>query len=160
MIYHKVIEEVTQEILSEQIDYRSLQEKLENLKTLLIDLTELDLDQQSNREDLQFKNGIAIGSTWAALCVVDLIRTRQFVRGIFKAVNQLIEKEVKPVRILYAGTGPFATLILPLLTKFSPDQLQLVLFEVNPETIKQLRRLIKHLNIGTYILLIFYPLNL
>lgn len=153
MIHHPILTEVTEELLvdHDQTNYVVLKEKLEKLKSLLMDMTGLDLNQEENRADIQFDNGIAIGSAWAALCVVDHIRTKQFVRGLFKAVNQLLEQKTEPVRILYAGTGPFATLMLPLLTQFTPDQLQFILFEVNPQTLQQLNNVIKQFQIEDYI---------
>lgn len=147
----EIIEEVTREILSEDIDYVSLKNKLENLNSMLLRLTELDVNDLTDRQDLLFENGIALCSTFAALCVVDMMRTRQFVRGIFKAVKEVRSQKTAPVKILYAGTGPFATLILPLLTKYSSDELQLTLLEVNEGTTIYLKKVIKELEIESYV---------
>lgn len=151
MDYLKNLENLTTEILSDKINYQALKEVLEDYKELLLKLSELDVNKETNKEDIHFKNGIALGTTWAAFCITDLIRTRQFMRGIFAAVKHLHHKKTKPVRILYAGTGPFATLVLPLITKYSPEDLQLILLEVNPQTIVHLKQLIKSLGIENYI---------
>lgn len=151
MKHREVIEEVTDEILSEQLDLNSLKNKLDELKSLLLKITNLDLEKHGNKDDLHFENGMALSSSFAALCIDDAIRTRQFVRGIFAAVKQVSSHKPKPIKILYAGTGPFATLILPLLTKYSPEEIQLILIEVNKRTVKYLKRLIKELKIEDYI---------
>ena len=142
---------VTEEILSDEIHYGALWKKLQDFKSLLLELTELDLEEQGNRGDLQFENGIALSTTFAALCVVDIMRTRQFVRGVFQAVRWVRKQKAGPVRILYAGTGPFATLVLPLLTKFNADELQLLLLEVNEQTLEYLGRLLKRLKVEDYV---------
>ena len=151
MNYIEAIKDVTKEILSEELDYVSLKNKLENLNSILFSIVELDVNDLKDREDIPFENGIALCTTFAALCVVDLMRTRQFIRGVFKAVKTVRSQKTTPVRFFYAGTGPFATLILPLLTKYSPDELQLTLLEVNETTGNYLKSLIKELGIEPYI---------
>ena len=151
MRYKENIEKVTAEILAEEINYLALRNALQEFMTWLLDLTKLDLDNSKSREDVLFDNGIALSSTFAALCVVDIMRTRQFVRGIFQAMKQVQNQRTGPVNILYAGTGPFATLILPLLTKYSPEQLRLTLIEANEKTIFYLKKLISELEIDDYI---------
>ena len=151
MIAFKELTQITAEILSDEINYLALKNKLEDFKRWLSEVSRFDENKEISRASLSFENGVATGPTWAAFCVVDIMRTRQFVRGICKAVEDVKKKKSGPVKILYAGTGPFATLILPLLTKYNPDELQLHLFEVNEETILHLKNLIKKLEIGDYV---------
>ncbi|MFY0631757.1 MAG: hypothetical protein JXR05_15435 [Flavobacteriaceae bacterium] len=151
MEYTQIIKEVTKEILSEEIHYVSLKNKLETLNSTLLNITKIDVNNLDDREDIQFENGIALCPTFAALCVVDLMRTRQFIRGVFKAVKEVRSQKNTPVKVFYAGTGPFATLILPLLTKYSPQELQLTLLEVNEKTGEYLKSTIKELEIESYI---------
>ncbi len=152
MSYFTVIEKLVEEILSDKIDYVSLKERIEAYEALLINLSGLDLKDEKNRHnDIALENGTALGTAWAAMCVVDTIRTRQFMRGIWNAVEDLYKKKTKPIKILYAGTGPFATLILPLITRYTAEELQLVLLEVNEETIVYLKRVLKKLEIENYV---------
>jgi hypothetical protein len=71
--------------------------------------------------------GLAIDTRSAALCIFDMMRTRKFLLGIRDAIDEKLRIDPgQPVTILYAGTGPFATLLTPLITVFRPDQLQMV----------------------------------
>ncbi len=151
MKFRDILETLTNEILSDKIDYLALRNKLHDFKSVLLEITRLIIEDPSNKKDISFQNGIALNSSFAALCIDDIIRTRQYVRGVFKAVEQVQSKKKKPTRILYAGTGPFATLILPLLTKYKSNDLEFILLEVNETTSQYLKRLIKKLEIEDYI---------
>jgi len=151
MRHREVIEELTDEILAEEIDYLALKNKLDDFNALLLEISGIQLEEESNKEDLRFENGVALSPSFAALCVVDIMRTRQFIRGIFAAVKQCQQKTPEPVKIFYAGTGPFATLVLPLLAKYRPEDLQLTLLEVNEKTVGYLKQVIKQLEIEDYI---------
>ena len=146
-----ILGEVAEELLSEEINYATLLGKLDDFKSMLLRVSGLNVDALNNKEDLQFDNGIAIGPTWAALCTDDFMRTRQFVRGIYKAIEHLRLKQQEPINILYAGTGPFATLILPLLTRFDSTEIQLTLLEVNPKTVSCLKNTFKQLDLLDYV---------
>ena len=57
----------------------------------------------------------------------------------------------RPVTILYAGTGPFATLLTPLITIFRPVQLQMILLEINPVSFHYLQKTIQQFGMEDYI---------
>lgn len=152
MDYIQQIADITTVILSDELNYQSLKRALETYKSMLLDLSKLDLDDRDNRTDLQFENGIALGTTMAAMCVDDIMRTRQFIRGVFEAVEDVKQtKDADPVRILYAGSGPFAALLLPLTAKYTCREVQFILLEVNKRTLSSLNRVIKGLGIAAYI---------
>jgi predicted RNA methylase len=146
-----VIETLMDELLKEDIHYLNLQQKLYDFRDVLLDITHLDLNDLEDRKDLQFDNGIALCTTFAALCIQDVMRTRQFIRGIYQAVTDKLSENQKPVHIFYAGTGPFATLILPILTKFDATQIRLTLMDVNEKTLDYLDNVIQALSIEDYI---------
>ncbi len=124
------IESVIDELLLEEIRYSNLKEKLDLLETLLKGLSGLNTEASDIRENIKHKNGEALSPFFASLCITDIIRTRQFIRGAYFAIKDLLAKQEGPIRILYAGTVPYATLVLPILTKFRPDQVQLTLLEL------------------------------
>ena len=153
MKHTETLERLANVLLTDSIDFFDLKEAIDNFNALLLDLTQLDLEALENKQDIHFDNGMALGTTFAAMCVVDLMRTRQYIRGVYKAIQYAqAQKNTEPVRLLYAGTEPFATLILPLLTKFSPNELELVLMEINPNTLQLLKQVIEDIGIEDYII--------
>jgi hypothetical protein len=55
-----------------------------------------------------------------------------FAAGVHAAVSDLVERfpDTK-IEIVYAGCGPFATLALPVLERFTPDQIKLTLIDIH-----------------------------
>ncbi|MEM6801290.1 MAG: hypothetical protein AAF696_07785 [Bacteroidota bacterium] len=151
MIFWKILTALTDEILGDEIDFLKLKELLEALKQELYELTEFKNHHHPNHKDIQLKNGVAIGADWAALCLNDLIRSRQFMKGVLKAVEKLSKEKEGPIHIFYAGTGPFASLILPLLLRYTSEEIRFHLLEINEHTLFYLKRLIKTLEIEAYI---------
>ncbi|WP_408033054.1 SAM-dependent methyltransferase [Tenacibaculum xiamenense] len=143
----KMIAEV---LIKEETDFFELKETIENYKSIVYKLSELDLTTIKDDNDLFFDTGKALGTKWAALCLNDLLRTKKFVQGTYKAIRKKL-KEKQAVKVLYAGTGPFATLILPILHLFSSDQLKVVLMEVNQETCQYLKKVINTLELNDYV---------
>ena len=47
------------------------------------------------------------------MCVDDIMRTRRFVRGVYHAMADMLNAREGKINLLYAGTGPFAMLVLP-----------------------------------------------
>lgn len=120
-------------LLDNELDYSELKSALEQLKKLLLNITDLDIEHFENCDPIRLPSGKAIGPKWAGACIDDIMRTKNFVSGVYEAVLKVrSERKDKPVHILYAGTGPFATLVLPLITVFGPDEVQFEFLEINP----------------------------
>lgn len=113
----------------------------------LNNLIEQNLDNQKNRTDIISNNGKAIGTYWAAMCITDFVRTCQFIKGINEAIEFKLEDQ-NQLNILYAGTGPFATLLLPLFTKFANQNIHYTLLEINPESFTILQHVITTLGLN------------
>ncbi|SEB84213.1 Predicted RNA methylase [Tenacibaculum sp. MAR_2009_124] len=144
------LKKIAEVLIKEEVDFAELKRTIENFKSLVYELSELDISDMDGNNDLFFDKGKALGTKWAALCLDDLLRTKKFIQGIYKAIQEkLNEKET--VKILYAGTGPFATLILPLLPLFSSKQLNVILIEVNKETSLYLKKIISSLGFDNYV---------
>lgn len=148
--YLERLKEIAPAILAEELNYEELTKALSNYRELLLEITALNLDSQENVSNIALKDGLAIGPSWAARCLDDVLRTKRFIRGVYLAVSSVISKD-KPVEILYSGTGPFATLVLPLLTQFSPQQIQFTLVEVNPISYNYVLQVFKAFNAEAYI---------
>ena len=96
-------------------------------------------------EDSLLDNGVAINPQAAAHCAVDYERSVVFIRGVYAAINALrLRFADTPLEILYAGCGPFATLLLPLLGKFSPGELNLYLLDFHQRSLDSVKLLLSH----------------
>lgn len=143
---------ITKKILFDDINLGELRETLQELKEIFIEVSKIDRNHPNYEKDINHNTGIAVGTKWAELCVDDFIRTQKFLKGTYLAIkNKLLAKKDKPVTLLYVGTGPFATLVTPLTTFFSPEELQLILVEINPTTLGYLKNTFENLKIRNYV---------
>ncbi|MBX2827114.1 MAG: hypothetical protein KTR22_03085 [Flavobacteriaceae bacterium] len=139
-------------ILDESMDYLELQNALKDFKSLCLEITGLDFATEDARSSIYLENGKAIGPAWAGACIDDIVRTKRFVRGLKKAVDDVKKrKKSEPVSVLYSGTGPFATLVLPLIAVFKPEEVQFVLLEINPVSFESVQQVFKAFNAEDYV---------
>ena len=132
--------------------YGDLFEACNDLYQSLLNLTGINADAETNRQNLSLNSGNAIGLTWAAMCIRDIMRTKRFMLGITKATEDCLRNNPKrPIHILYAGTGPFATLMLPLVAQFDAEVIQFTLLEINANSFECLRNLVEKLRLDKYV---------
>lgn len=118
---------------------------------LLCQLAVIDPAGESDRKHIETEHGNAIGPFWAANCVKEVFRTQRFVKGLQQAITDLHLKGKEMVHVLYAGTGPFAALALPVMLTFSPAQVQFTLLEINEQSLARLQRLLEELGLMAYV---------
>lgn len=148
--YHNALRSICAVLRAKHPDYATLSDCIRTYRDLLNALVELDPENEMFRQDLHFMNGKAIGPTWAAMCIDDLMRTRAFVKGLSEAVDSVLRKK-SPVHILYAGTGPYAALALPLLAAYSKDEIRISLVEINPLSFAAMQRTFSKLEFNTHV---------
>lgn len=142
--YRLTLRRLTNTLLRTDASHQQMFEAAEELYRLLLAAAWMQPDDPKNRSDMHLPEGKAIAPAWAAMCIRDFYRTRQFLRALISAVQTMRSSTPDaPVHVLYAGTGPFATLALPLTTMFSPEEVQFTLLEINPESIKMLRNVLE-----------------
>lgn len=110
------------------------------------ELDQLAVFRERGGADVPTLSGIAISSLDAAQCTTDYLRTTRFIKGIHAALSELIRRfPDQRLRILYAGCGPYATLLLPVLPFFSAAQLELVLLDINTCSLESVSKLFRQL---------------
>lgn len=143
---------ITEILLKPEDDYGELTPAINDLYSLFLSVSELEVDDPQNREDIYVSGGKAIGTTWAAMCVKELMRTKYFLRGLYKGIKEAQKRFPNTrIHILYAGTGPFATLAIPMTTAFTNEEISFTFLEINPLSIDLLNKTIRTFNAESYI---------
>ncbi|HKA19929.1 MAG TPA: hypothetical protein VKN18_16690 [Blastocatellia bacterium] len=124
------------------------------LHSLLSAISGLDNDpaDSSNYRNTVLAVGEAISPGDASRCVIDSARTSKFLRGIHAALLEAQQRFLNgPIEILYAGCGPFATLAIPMITQFKPDQIRFTLLDIHARSLALARRIIETLGLRDYV---------
>ena len=144
---------LTTTILNPATSFLDLRNASEKLSELFYEVSGFDNELKENSLSIFTPSGNAVGPVMAAFCIKDIARTRTFLQGINEAIMDCLHnKPANPVKILYAGTGPFATLLTTLATLYTPQQLQMVLLEINPSSIDYLNKTISDLQLQSYVI--------
>ncbi|MCG8474154.1 MAG: hypothetical protein MI784_01525 [Cytophagales bacterium] len=139
------------QFLDDSLSVQGLTVRGNELRQFLAGQIGLDLQEESNKTNVHTKYGKALGPSWAAYCIDDVVRTKKYMLGIMEAVQEAVRREGKTVHILYAGCGPFATLVLPLFSRFAPEEIQITLLEIHPKSHESVTGLIEHFSLEPYI---------
>ena len=107
---------------------------------------ELHPDQYKDEDFTLTPCGKAVSPTTAAQCAEDIERSRVFIQAIYTAVQERLTSK-RPIQVLYAGTGPLGWLILPLLSVFNAQQLQVTALDIHPFSLDSFRSLCKTLDL-------------
>jgi predicted RNA methylase len=143
--------ELTNILLYEKENYGTILQCLHNLHDFYAGITGVTAEHTSD-QNVFLPTGKAISPGQAANCLLDIRRTAVFLRGIRKAILQL-QQELNgaPVHILYAGCGPYATLLTPLTTIFRLEDVRFHLMDVNQQSVTAAEMLYKQLNATNYV---------
>lgn len=96
--------------------------------------------------------GEALSPINAGRCVSDAVRTSKFFRGIHAALLEAQRRFANDaIEILYAGCGPFAPLVMPLVTQFKADQIQITLLDIHARSLESAQRIVGGLGLTDYI---------
>lgn len=99
------------------------------------------------------KTGLVMSPLNCRSTIKDAYRIAGFVRGMDKAISSLLKRKEK-INILYPACGPFAPLLLPLLTlyqqqeKIDEGRIKVILLDVHPGAVTTLNQLIDDLQLS------------
>ncbi len=146
-----LLSNITQKLLCTPLNYKEVRTAANELLHFYYTQTNFE-ETYINNQHIETEKGLAVSPYSAAFCVVDFLRTRNFIVAIKMAVeDRLLQEPTKPVIICYAGTGPFASLVIPLTTIFNPNQIQFLFLDINEISIDYLKKLIKNTAIDSYV---------
>jgi len=111
---------------------------------------QIDPEADVTEGETHSAEGLAISPTQAALCADDPRRTAMFLRGAHDAISKALAASTspKPVHVLYAGSGPYATLAVPLMALFSPELVRFTILDLHKISIKSVKSIVRRLHLG------------
>lgn len=130
--------QIADQLLSHQEGDERLRAAVAELYSLCSSVT--GIDESSKHADDVYEtglpNGKAISPKDAARCVLDYGRTSKFLRGIHAAILEAQKRFPNTaIEILYAGCGPFAPLVIPLTSRFTPAEIQFTLLDIHKRSL-------------------------
>lgn len=148
---NQVISSATKTLLFDT-DYHNLTAALKQLHQIFAAFTGIRAGDITD-DDINLPSGKAVSTIKAAHCLLEIDRTRKFLRGIYQAINQFLDKQPdQPVNILYAGCGPYATLLTPLTTLFTSQQVRFTMLDINAASLEAAHLLYRELGILDYVM--------
>jgi hypothetical protein len=150
--YKGELKTLTEMILMEEENYGQMKKAADDLYDLLVEVSGMQEDEELVRADCFLPKGKAIGTVWAGRCVKEFYRTKQFLKGTWEAIKKVQETfQNQTIHILYAGPGPFGTLLIPLTTLFTDEKIKITFLEINAESIKCLKNVIQTFEAESYV---------
>ena len=148
MSHSEQLRNITLEILDETRPAYSCRAEVMELKAIFEDVGSLSFAREISDGETATNAGTAISPMMAAMCLDDFARTVQFIRGVHEAiVDQRRKHAERPVRILYAGCGPWSTLAVPLMSLFTAEEARFTLIDIHAESIRSAERVVRLLEL-------------
>ncbi|MFJ7359371.1 methyltransferase domain-containing protein [Pedobacter suwonensis] len=133
-------------------DYLHIKNAIEQLHLLFAGVTGVKAGNITD-QDIKLTYGTAVSTIKAAHCLKELERTLKFIRGIHQAVNHLLDAMPgQTINILYAGCGPYATLLTPLTSRFTSAQINFILLDINTDSLDAAKVLYEQLGLSDYVI--------
>jgi len=145
IIQHDMAQSVMKIVQSSPSDIGILKPILDQVGKALSQISGVDLDTSENiaSGETYTKAGLAVSPVIAAKCLQDIARTCCFIQGIDQAIKDKIAEENGVVQILYAGTGPYGLLLLPLLLNYKNAPLSITLMDIHQTSITAVKKVVK-----------------
>jgi hypothetical protein len=140
-------------VLNECSSAVQLQSALKQFASLCSDISGIKADPGFHAwsEDAHLQAGVAINPQAAAHCVSDYQRSVIFIRALQAAIETLKYRfPGSPLKLLYAGCGPYATLLLPLLTRHQANTLHITLLDIHPQALNSVDTLLQQLGFDVF----------
>ncbi len=150
----KLLRNATLKLLDHRQPADSLRPEVMEIVEVLRNLSKFQINQNEDISNGQTwtENGRALSPTMAAMCAEDYVRTAVFIRGLYDAVQDIRRRESdRPIRILYAGSGPYATLAMPLMSVLPIEEVRFEILDLHRESIESVKSLVKGLELSEYI---------
>ena len=145
-----LLHEYTTVLLDQNASYGDLHSASWGLYTLFGTITNL-LERPSDtrhHRDTFTDTGKALSLRNAARCLWDFMRTSRFLQGVHAGILAAQQRfPNQRIEVLYAGSGPFAPLAIPLMRCFSPEEVRFTIMDIHQEAIDAVQQILIALNL-------------
>ena len=146
-----ILEQSTNTLLFRPTDYQDIYNELHELHDLYALHSNVSAGNITD-QDMFLPSGNAVSPIKAAHCLLEIQRTAVFIRGINKAILALQTAfPGQRIHILYAGCGPYATLLTPFTTRFTKEEIAFHLLDINEVSLDAAKKLYQGLQIEDYV---------
>ena len=152
--WYPMLRTATDRLLDPQSSRSVVRDAIRDMHAVFAAITGIRGDTTEPRfdEESWLGQGYAVSPYVAARCLVEVFRTQQFLRGVYAAMQAARQRfPGQRLHILYPGCGPYATLILPLATRFNTADFQVTLIDVHEPAVAAVRQLVQALDIADYV---------
>lgn len=148
------LNEISKTVLDPNSSRKQLHGALDQFAQICSKISNLEPDPTYTAwsDDTFLSQGVAINPNAAAYCIKDYQRSVAFIRGVYGALKRLRTRAdaASETEVLYAGCGPFATLLLPVLHLFDPSELHIHLIDIHQSSLDSVATLISSLGLSEY----------
>lgn len=146
------LNEISAEILFSGDDFGRIYGACRELYDFFSEMTGVGDDSAAeDQTETILANGKAISPLGAARCILDIARTSRFLRGVYAAILELKKRfPGERIEILYAGCGPFASLIVPLLDRFAAGEIRVTLLDFHRRSIETAESVFQKLHLQDF----------
>ena len=133
------------QLLDESSATATLRTALDEMATLCGGIGGVEADRSFDgwQADTLLAQGVAINPQAAAHCLRDYRRSSCFIRGIRAALFELRGRAAgATVNVLYAGCGPYAPLLLPLLDRLPAASFRCHFLDIHATALASVQRLL------------------
>ncbi|OZG70836.1 hypothetical protein BTA51_23645 [Hahella sp. CCB-MM4] len=144
----RIIKQHSRPLMENSPDAAVAKPHVDALVEALAEITGISADDDlGNTLGMSLDSGVALSPIQAAKCLKDLMRTHTFIRAVALALAEQLRLK-GGVDILYAGTGPYGLLLLPVLACLNEPRIQATLLDIHPENIQAVRQVVDTLEIS------------
>lgn len=150
----KRLSEAIKDILNTESEFYILHKAIKELEAIFTGLSPIKgaAGKVQVTGEIRLESGMAIAPDFAATVLTDIMRTVKFLRGVNGAIECAFERfEQRPVHLLYAGCGPYATIVLPLLLYYNPKQLKITLIDIHRVCLDSAEKILRALGLWDFI---------
>lgn len=154
MSHREALQNVALSILGSQRPAHSLRGEVSELVKILAASGKFQNADSTVRAvgETETPNGLALSPSMAATCADDFVRTVEFIRGTHAAIMDIRKRNpLQAAHVLYVGCGPYAPLIIPLMTIFSSQEAIFTLLDIHPESIESAQCVVDALGLNDHL---------